>query len=208
LEHEQTVNEDLLDRYRRSSGVPVSRIYEPDSLCAVLGAAGVPEKDLLLDALSADGVPWRKRRGGGGTVVLGPGQVVLAVVTEVSSPFRNREYAAEINGWIIEALAGLGIAGVHPAGISDLAIREKKIVGTSIYRTRLVLFYQASLLVDTDLSLFTRYLSMPAKVPEYRRGRTHEEFCTTLAREGFRGTVQDVMSALDRVVSARAPLLK
>ena len=205
LEH--TVNDDLLDRHRET-GVPVSRIYEPDSLCAVLGAAGAPEKDLLLDSLSADGVPWRKRRGGGGTVVLGPGQVVLAVVTEVSSPFRNKEYAGEINAWIAEALAGLGIRGIHPAGISDLAIREKKILGTSIYRTRFVLFYQASLLVNTDISLFTRYLSMPVKVPDYRRGRTHEQFCTTLAREGFTGTVQDVMNALEQVVSARLPLLK
>jgi lipoate-protein ligase A len=204
---EQTVNGDLLDRYRRT-GVPVSRIYEPDSLCAVLGAAGKPEQDLLLDALRADGVPWRRRRGGGGTVILGPGQVVLAVVTEVSSPFRNKEYATEINGWIVEALAGLGVGSIHHAGISDLAIREKKIAGTSIYRTRLVLFYQASLLVNTDISLFTRYLAMPVKVPAYRRGRTHEEFCTSLAREDFTGTAQDVMAALERVVSARLPLLR
>ncbi len=204
---ELTVNEDLLERYRKT-GAPVSRIYEPDTLCAVLGAAGRPEQDLRREALAADGVPWLRRRGGGGTVVLGPGQVVIAVVTEVSSPFRNKEYAAEINAWIVEALSGLGVPGVQPAGISDLAIGEKKIVGTSIYRTRLVLFYQASLLVDTDISLFTRYLAMPAKVPAYRRGRTHEEFCTTLAREGYAGSMQDVIGALDAVVSARLPLLK
>ena len=68
----QTVNGDMLDEYRRS-GVPVLRIYEPAALCAVLGAAGKPEQDLLLDALERDGVPWMRRRGGGGTVVLGPG---------------------------------------------------------------------------------------------------------------------------------------
>ena len=204
---ELTVNEDLLQLYQRT-GVPASRIYEPDTLCAVLGAAGRPEQDLLLDALAADNVPWMRRRGGGGTVVLGPGQVVIAAVTEVSSPFRNKEYAAEINGWIVEALSGVGVEGIHPAGISDLAIREKKIVGTSIYRTRLVLFYQASLLVDTDISLFTRYLSMPSKVPDYRRGRTHEQFCTTLAREGYSGGVRQAIDALQGVVSARLPHLK
>jgi lipoate-protein ligase A len=148
------------------------------------------------------------RRGGGGTVVLGPGQVVLAVVTEVASPFRNKEYAAEINSWIVESLRRLSVTGVRPAGISDLAIGEKKIVGTSIYRTRLVLFYQASLLVNNDISVFTRYLAMPSKVPDYRRGRTHEEFCTTLAREGFAGTVADVMEALKETVDVRLPLLK
>jgi lipoate-protein ligase A len=197
----------MLDEYRQS-GVPVTRIYEPETLCAVMGAAGRPEQDLLLENLEADGVPWMHRRGGGGTVVLGPGQAVLALVTEVESPFRNKEYAAEINSWIVDALQGLGITGAHAAGISDLAIGEKKIVGTSIYRTRLVLFYQASLLVNNDISVFTRYLSMPVKVPDYRRGRTHEEFCTTLAREGFAGTVAHVVEALKETVGVRLPRLK
>jgi lipoate---protein ligase len=202
-----TVNEDLLDAFR-VSGVPSSRIYEPGSLLAVLGAAGRPEEDLLLDALRADGVPWRFRRGGGGTVVLGPGQVVLAVVTEVDSPFRNKEYAARINEWIIEALESLGVLGVAPEGISDLAIRGKKIVGTSIYRTRLVLFYQASLLVCNDIGVFTRYLAMPRKVPEYRAGRSHEDFCTTLAREGHALTPAQVIAGLQDVVSRRLPALR
>jgi lipoate-protein ligase A len=200
------VNGDLLDSFMESR-TPASRIYEPTQLCAVLGAAGRPEADLLLESLAADGVPWMRRRGGGGTVVLGPGQVVLAVVKEVGSPFRNREYAAEINSWIVESLESLGIRGVKPEGISDLAIEQRKIVGTSIYRTRLVLFYQASLLVCNDLSVFTRYLAMPAKVPEYRQGRSHDRFCTTLEREGYAVTVAHVMESLRSVVSARLSLL-
>jgi lipoate-protein ligase A len=202
-----TVNEDLLDAYRRT-GVPASRIYEPDALCAVLGAAGRPEQDLLLDNLRADGVPWRHRRGGGGTVILGPGQVVLAVVTEVESPFRNKEYAGLINSWIAESLGMLGVRGVTPEGISDLAIGGRKIVGTSIYRTRLVLFYQASLLVSNDIGVFTRYLAMPARVPEYRRGRSHEDFCTTLRRLGYASTTGEVIRSLEEVVSERLPLLR
>jgi len=98
-------------------------------------------------------------------VVLSPGQVVLALVAEVGSPFRNREYAAEINGWFIEALASVGVASVTREGISDLAIGGRKILGTSIYRRRLALFYQASLLVSCDVALFSRYLAMPSRVP-------------------------------------------
>lgn len=205
--HETTVNEDLLDRYRQT-GVPVHRLYEPPTLCAVLGASGQPAQDLLLEKLSDDGVPWLRRRGGGGTVILGPGQVVLALVTAVDSPFKNREYAAAINSWIADSLGLLGVNGVHPEGISDLAIGEKKIVGTSLYRTRLILFYQASLLVSSDISVFTRYLAMPARVPEYRRGRSHEDFCTTITREGYPLSVRDVMEAMESVVSARLPLLR
>ena len=101
-----------------------------------------------------------------------------------------------------------GVEGVEPRGISDLAIGEKKILGTSIYRTRLVLFYQASLLVSNDLSIFSRYLAMPARVPEYRAGRAHEDFCTTLVREGYSLSVSDVMKVLKEVVDVRLPALR
>ena len=202
-----TVNGDLLDEFRRVSA-PVSRLYEPKETIAVLGAGGNPETDLYLDHLADDGVPWRRRRGGGGTVVLTPGQVVLACVTEVASPFRNREYAAQINSWFVEALTRLGVRGVEPRGISDLAIWDKKILGTSIYRTRLILFYQASLLVSNDLAVFTRYLTMPLRVPDYRVGRTHEDFCTTLLREGYELSVAEVMRVLKEVVDVRLPALR
>ena len=202
-----TVNGDMLEEYGQA-GRPVSRIYEPKETMAVLGAGGSPDADLFLDGLAADGVPWLRRRGGGGTVVLTPGQVVLACVTSVDSPFRNKEYAGQINSWFIEALSRLGVEGVEPRGISDLAIGEKKILGTSIYRTRLVLFYQASLLVSNDLSIFSRYLAMPARVPEYRAGRGHEDFCTTLVREGYSLSVSDVMKVLKEVVDVRLPALR
>ena len=80
-------------------------------------------------------------------MILGPGQVVLALVTSVESPYRNREYAAEINSWIVDSLAFLGVGRVSPEGISDFAIRGRRSREHPIYRTRLVLFYQASLLV-------------------------------------------------------------
>jgi lipoate-protein ligase A len=204
---EPTVNEELLSRFL-GEGLPVHRIYEPPAAHAVLGAGGKPDTDLLLANLAADAVGYSYRRGGGGTVVLAPGQVVLALVTEVGSPFRSREYAVEINGWIAEALSSLGVSGIAEEGISDLAIGGKKILGTSIYRRRLALFYQASLLVSCDLSLFSRYLAMPARVPEYRRGRSHQEFCTTLRQEGYPLGPAEAIAALERIVSARLPGLR
>ncbi len=141
-------------------------------MLVVLGAGRQAEEDVLQELAAADGVPLRRRRGGGGTVVLSPGQAVLALVTEVSSPFRNREYFRAINDWIREALEELGIpaALIQDRGISDLAMGERKILGTSLYRRRRILFYQGSLLVDNELTLFDRYLRFPSRVPDYRQG--------------------------------------
>jgi len=202
------VNDDLLEEHERS-GRPVYRLYEPTGVAVVLGAGRRAEQDVLLDAAAADGVPVRRRRGGGGTVVLSPGQVVLALVTEVGSPFRNREYFQAVNDLFRAALAGLGLDPVSIAdrGISDLAIGERKILGTSIYRRRLTLFYQGSLLVDNDLGLLERYLSFPSRVPDYRQGRGHGEFCTTLARAGFNLSPAEILPALQRVLEQRLPAL-
>jgi lipoate-protein ligase A len=175
----------------------------------VLGAGRKAEEDVEEEAAATDGVCLRRRRGGGGTVVLSPGQAVLALVTEVSSPFHNREYFRAINHWVREALAEVGVPVelVQDRGISDLTIGERKILGTSLYRRRRVLFYQGSLLVDNDLALFDRYLRFPSRVPDYRRGRGHGEFCTTLAREGYAVPLSRVIENLERVVRERLPRL-
>jgi lipoate-protein ligase A len=165
-----------------------------------MGAGGKAEADVFAEQAEIDQVPVLRRRGGGGTVVLSPGQVVLALVTEVSSPFQNLNYFRAINHWFRLALQTLGVAGVENRGISDLALGDKKILGTSLYRRRKILFYQASLLVDNDLSLFDRYLRFPSRVPDYREGRGHQEFCTNLRLEGYALSVRDVMESLEPLV--------
>lgn len=197
-----TVNGDLLEGFL-ADRAPRLRLYEPPGIAVVLGAAGRPDRDLKLAALAADGVPVLHRRGGGGAVVLSPGQVVLALVTEVASAFHNLDYARAINEWFIEALAALGVGGLEQRGITDLALRGRKVLGTSIYRSRLVLFYQASLLVSTDVSLFDRYLEHPHAEPDYRQGRGHESFCTTLRAQGYDLDPQRVIAALAPVAERR-----
>ncbi len=206
-ERHPTVNEELLSAYL-SAQRPALRIYEPPETVIVMGAGRRPEQDIHLAQAERDGVPVLRRRGGGGTVVLSPGQVVLALVTEVDNPFQNREYFRAVNDWFREALGALGVEGVEDRGICDLAIGGRKILGASLYRRRGVLFYQGSLLVDNDLSLFSRYLTFPSIVPDYRRGRGHEEFCTTLAREGHSLTAARVIGALSAVAARRLALLR
>ena len=93
-------------------------------------------------------------------------------------------------------------------GVSDLAISDRKILGTSLYRRRSLLFYQASLLVDVDLALFDRYLRFPSRVPDYRRERGHGEFCTTLRREGYAEPLAPLLEGLRKVVEGELPGLR
>lgn len=201
------VNEDLLEDFQEGTE-PVYRIYEPDSVIVVLGAGRKLEQDVFLEQAQADGVAVLRRRGGGGTVVLSPGQVVLALVAKVDSPFRNLEYSRAINHWVRDVLEQLGAFGIEDRGTGDLAIRDRKILGISLYRRRNVLFYQASLLVCNSLELFDRYLPYPSRVPDYRMNREHSEFCTTLHREGYAFSVSEVMKSLRRVVEERLSALR
>ena len=189
----------MLDRYL-DDPQPLYRIYEPQRICVVMGAGGRAETDVFAEQAESERVPVLRRRGGGGTVVLSPGQVVLALVTEVSSPFQNVSYFRAINHWFRLALQALGVAGVEDRGISDLALGHRKILGTSLYRRRKILFYQASLLVENDLSLFDRYLRYPSKVPDYRKGRGHLDFCTNLRSAGYPLSVAEVIAGLEPVV--------
>jgi lipoate-protein ligase A len=202
----KTVNEDLLERYL-DEPTPLFRIYEPQTACIVMGAGGRTEQDVFLQRARTDGVPLLRRRGGGGTVVLSRGQVVLALVTEVALPFHNLQYFRAINNWFRICLADLGVCGIEDRGISDLAIADRKILGTSLYRRRKILFYQGSLLVSNDLSLFDRYLRFPVKVPEYRRERGHLDFCTNLTLAGYPVDVTEVITRLEKVVEEQLPLL-
>lgn len=202
-----TVNEDLIGLFE-AAREPVYRLYEPREVSIVLGAGRRAEEDVVVERAEADGVEILRRKGGGGTVVLTPGQVVLALVAEVASPYRNLEYFRLLNDWFRRALGTMGPGKVEDRGISDLAIRDRKILGTSLYRRRQLLFYQASLLVDVDLDLFDRYLRIPSRVPEYRRSRGHREFCTTLRREGYGEPLPRLLEGLRVVVESELPRLR
>ena len=200
--NDQVVNDDLLTAFE-ASRQPQFRVYEPQRRVVVLGAAGNAAADVYEAAAAAAGIAIRRRRGGGGTVLLGPGQVVVALVTEVDHPYRNREYARAINDWLIEALHGAGAHRIEQRGISDLAIADRKIAGSSVFRRRRILFYQASVLVNNDPAEFERILASPRQAPDYRRGRSHAAFCTTLAATGYPYRAAQVAALLQATVAAR-----
>lgn len=171
-------------------------VFQPEIVQVVMGASGKPEKEVHQDVLSLMGVPLFKRKGGGGTVVLGPGVIVVTVHAGVLHPFRNLEYFAAINSCLIKIFNSWKRLPYELSGISDIAVEGKKIAGTSIFRRKHYLLYQASLLVDFDLGHIHKLLKHPPKEPEYRKGRTHLEFVTNLFDLGINRPIETLVHDL------------
>jgi len=162
-------------------------LYEQQRVEVVHGPSFCGEDEIFADRCEADNVPITERRGGGGTVVLSPGTLIIIAVGERG----EREWAPgvfrRVNGAIISALSKAGIGNAVEAGISDIAVEGRKALGSSLYigSKPPLFYYQASLMVSNDLSLMDRYLRHPPREPEYRGGRGHGQFCTTLKELGL-----------------------
>jgi len=170
------------------------RIQRPDRVQVVLGRGSRPEQELFAEACRADGVDVLRRRGGGCAVVLDPGNLVVAVCLRAPGIGENRRWFERINRRLLDTLADLGAPGIEAAGISDLALGDRKVAGCSLHRSRASLYYAASLLVEPRIELMTRYLRQPPREPDYRRGRAHADFVAGLA-ECFGGLSSDDLLA-------------
>ena len=56
-----------------------------------------------------------------------------------------------------------------------------KIAGCAQMRKRHAILVHGVLLLDADIALFSRYLRYPSEAPNYRSGRSHEEFCRNIS---------------------------
>lgn len=186
---------EALERFEREG--PFIWLWEPAEMACVLGA-GTPASDVDLALCAATDVPVYRRRGGGGAVVLSPGNLVITACYDAGrKPFAT-QWIIPIAEGIARAVESLGVEGAWVRGLGDVALGERKILGSSLYANRQVVLYQGSLLVDSDLDLIPRYLPHPSKEPDYRRGRSHLDFVTSLARAGYAGGMQPLREALER----------
>lgn len=174
--------------------LPYAFTYLQEETEIVHGPACKPEREIHLDICRRDNVPVNARRGGGGTVVLSPGMIITVIVGHRRSDEGIKDVYHRIHRPMLHLLAYHFDIHGRESGISDLSIGEKKIMGSSLYlqSNPRLFFYQSSLMVASDPTLISRYLQHPPKEPEYRRARPHEEFCTTLRREGFTENIERI----------------
>jgi len=175
-------------------------VHRPDSHHVVMGAGGRAEKEVFASCLNEEGIPLFKRKGGGGTVLLGPETLVVTIHAGVEHLYRNLAYFQGINEALMTVFRNWKTLDFAQKGISDIAVDDRKIVGTSIFRRRQYLLFQASILVELDLERMTRLLKPPPREPDYRRGRDHGAFVTCLRDLGITLSSEAMMNDLQTLL--------
>jgi lipoate---protein ligase len=174
---------------------PVLRIWESPEFAVVLGASGRWREDVDGEACQADGVAIARRSSGGGTVLIGPGALNAAVVLplDVAPGLAAVDVAQR---FVLERFAE-GLRRINPAvevqGSGDLVLGLRKFGGSAQRRLRRHFLVHVSILYRFPIDRVGRYLRMPARQPEYRQGRPHEEFLTNLEvdREPLIAAIRD-----------------
>ncbi len=172
--------------------------WQPEETVIVLGQSNSVESSLLSDAVAADGLRVTKRPSGGETVILTPSTIAFTVARRFPVMIPFREYFRIVNSKVIAGLEEMGVSRLGSKGISDITIGNRKILGSSMRKVSDRLVYHAVLNLGEDPAIFSRYLRHPGREPDYRAGRSHSEFVTSVAAEGYRLEPADVISMLQR----------
>lgn len=173
-------------------------IWIPDKVYAVIGISNKAEESLIAENIINDRIIVYKRPSGGESVVLTPKTLVISSVADSTQYKSPRECFTHNNKLIISSLETLGVKNLLYKGISDITIKDRKILGSAIYRPKGKIFYQAVLNVSEDTEIFNRYLQHPKKEPDYRMGRNHSDFVTSLSAEGYITDTKKIIQALNK----------
>nr|WP_303652726.1 lipoate--protein ligase family protein [Paludisphaera mucosa] len=185
----------LVDADERD-GPPTMRLWEQADFAVVLGSSRRLADEVDIGRCREDGVAVARRTSGGGTVLIGPGALNATVVLPM-------DYAPElvtvdgaqayVLGRVADALRERGPA-VEVRGSGDLTVAGRKFSGSAQRRLRRRLMVHATILYDFPIARIARYLRIPGRQPDYRGGRTHEDFLMNLAL-GRRILIESIRSA-------------
>jgi len=187
---------DLPDAFLFKGSTTGILVWQPQETVIVLGQSNSIETSLSTDTVAADGLRVTKRPSGGETVILTPATVAFTAARHFQVMIPFRDYFMMVNSAVIEGLAEMGVSGLGARGISDITIGNQKILGSSMRKVGDKLVYHAVLNIAEDPVLFSRYLLHPQHEPDYRSGRSHHEFVTSLAAKGYIFTPTEVMAML------------
>jgi lipoate---protein ligase len=158
------LDEALMARYARGEPdrPPTLRLYTYRSHCALIGRYQNLEAEVDLAACQRTGTAVSRRPTGGGAIVMGAGQLGVAVTGRAPAGKRPREIIEEFAAAVTAGLAGLGITAVF-RGKNDLEAGGRKIAGLGLYVDQAgAMLFHASVLAGLDIPFMLEVLRIPA----------------------------------------------
>jgi lipoate---protein ligase len=171
-------------------------VWQPEKTVIVIGNGSKEDKELKKELVAEDKIPVIRRTTGGLSVVLSNKMLCVSIAYYEEKLIDPKMIFYNSNKIIIDALESLGIKKIKMQGISDLTIGNKKISGSSIFQNNKLKFFHSVLNVKEDVSLIEKYLNYPDREPDYRKGRSHKEFVTSLFDEGYIFSFDEIKEAL------------
>jgi len=190
----------LPDSYLFENNVdtPIAKVWIPIETCIVLGRSNNLTESLFIEKVIEDKIPVYKRPSGGETVLLSNKMLVLSISVNQTALKSGKSYFKKYNTKVISVLKNLGINKLGFKGISDIAIGNLKILGSAVYQNKDMVFYHAVLNVCESISLIEKYLKHPKREPDYRIGRDHKEFVTSLEQEKYDVNILELKKNIEK----------
>lgn len=155
------------------------RLWQPDSPVVVIGRSSKIREEVNLEFCSENRIPVFRRSSGGASIVTAPGCLMYAVLLSYQKrpQLRMLDHAHEfVMRQMQRSLSTIGVE-TEFQGTCDLTIDDRKISGNALRCKKQWMVYHGTMICKSmDVSLISDCLRSPERQPEYRAGRSHEEF--------------------------------
>lgn len=160
----------------------VLRLWEPTRPMVVIGRSSPLDAEVDVAWCANNEIPVFRRSSGGASIVTGPGCLMYAVLLDLNlrPHLRMLDQAHQfVMQTMAKALESIDVA-TEIKGTCDLTIADRKVSGNSLRVKRNFLIYHGTMICDFDTKLISACLKTPARQPDYRNQRKHEEFVAAL----------------------------
>lgn len=201
------LDEALMSDYARTEPdrPPVLRLYTYQDHCVLVGRYQHLEAEVNLETCRLRGIEVNRRPTGGGAIIMGSGQLGVAVVTRAPAEQRPRQLLEQFSEGIMAGLSRVGVTARF-RGKNDLEASGRKIAGLGLYLDGTGgLLFHASILADLDIPIMLDVLRIPASKLGPRAIEAVEERVTTVSRET--GQVWDGATLRSHVAAGIADVL-
>jgi len=162
---------------------PVLRLYTYRDHAALCGRYQHLQSEIDIDACARTGTTFNRRPTGGGAIVMGAGQLGVAVVTRAPAAQHPKSLLEQLSHGIISGLAKVGIEAEF-AGKNDLKVDGRKIAGLGLYLDGDGgLLFHSSVLADLDIDFMLEVLDTPASKLGQAGVEAVSQRITTVSRE-------------------------